>query len=188
VVDGWSRVCGGANVLDDIPDPNHGTLAGGCRVDFTVHVTGPLVVQQVHAALTQFWWRLQASAPGACHDLRASWQALPQAVATAQPKSDRWRRWTPDPRQAPVPGLLPARRLPAPSRIERAYRKAIGEATTEIIIADAAFLPGRKLRRGLGACRHGAGCGCACCCRPVSDVSCSSTRRVRFTGHCWPPV
>jgi len=33
--------------------------------------------------------------------------------------------------------------------IERAYRKAIGEATQEIIIANAYFLPGRKLRRSL---------------------------------------
>ena len=33
--------------------------------------------------------------------------------------------------------------------IERAYRKAIGEARQEIIIANAYFLPGRKLRKGL---------------------------------------
>jgi cardiolipin synthase len=33
--------------------------------------------------------------------------------------------------------------------IERSYRKAIGEATHEIIIANAYFLPGRKLRQGL---------------------------------------
>jgi cardiolipin synthase len=35
------------------------------------------------------------------------------------------------------------------SRIERSYRKAIGEAQSEIIIANAYFLPGRKLRKGL---------------------------------------
>jgi cardiolipin synthase A/B len=35
------------------------------------------------------------------------------------------------------------------TRIERAYRKAIGEASREIIIANAYFLPGRKLRQGL---------------------------------------
>ena len=35
------------------------------------------------------------------------------------------------------------------SRIERSYRKAIGEAREEIIIANAYFVPGRKLRKGL---------------------------------------
>jgi cardiolipin synthase len=35
------------------------------------------------------------------------------------------------------------------SRIERSYRKAIGEARQEIIIANAYFVPGRKLRKGL---------------------------------------
>jgi cardiolipin synthase len=35
------------------------------------------------------------------------------------------------------------------TQIERAYRKAIGEATQEIIIANAYFLPGRKLRSSL---------------------------------------
>ncbi len=35
------------------------------------------------------------------------------------------------------------------TRIERAYRQAIGEAREEIIIANAYFLPGRKLRKGL---------------------------------------
>ena len=33
-------------------------------------------------------------------------------------------------------------------KIERAYRKAIGSAREEIILANAYFLPGRKLRQG----------------------------------------
>jgi cardiolipin synthase len=35
------------------------------------------------------------------------------------------------------------------TRIERAYRQAIGEAQHDIIIANAYFLPGRKIRKGL---------------------------------------
>jgi cardiolipin synthase len=35
------------------------------------------------------------------------------------------------------------------SRIERSYRQAIGEAKQDIILANAYFLPGRKIRRGL---------------------------------------
>ena len=35
------------------------------------------------------------------------------------------------------------------SRIEKAYRRAIGAARHDIIIANAYFVPGRKLRRAL---------------------------------------
>jgi cardiolipin synthase len=58
VVDGQVAFCGGINVLDDYVDPNHGELDAP-RLDFAVRVTGPLV-QDAHAAMAQFWWRLQA--------------------------------------------------------------------------------------------------------------------------------
>ena len=40
------------------------------------------------------------------------------------------------------------------ARIERAYRQAIGSARHEIIIANAYFLPGRRLRKALIHARH----------------------------------
>jgi len=147
VVDGLVAFCGGANVLDDFFDPNHGTLAVA-RLDFTVRVTGPLV-QQVHAVLTQFWWRLQALSTARAHDLRASWQALHQAVATAHPNQTAGSAAPPDTLPGACAGLVLRDNFRHRAQIERAYRKAIGEATTEIIIANAYFLPGRKLRRGL---------------------------------------
>jgi len=149
VVDGLVAFCGGANVLDDFFDPNHGALKVA-RLDFTVRVTGPLV-QEVHAVVSQFWWRLQAVSTARAHDLRASWQAVHQSVVLAHQNQSA----------GPLPpmplngaagaraGLVLRDNLRHRARIERAYRKAIGEATTEIIIANAYFLPGRKLRRGL---------------------------------------
>jgi cardiolipin synthase len=148
VVDGQVAFCGGVNVLDDFFDPNHGALSLP-RLDFSVRVTGPLV-QEVHAVLAQFWWRLQAVRTAQQIDLRATWQALHQAVALARPS----QRTLP---AAVAPGAAAGARaalvlrdnLRHRTQIERAYRKAIGEATQEIIIANAYFLPGRKLRSSL---------------------------------------
>ena len=148
VVDGQVAFCGGVNVLDDFFDPNHGALSLP-RLDFSVRVTGPLV-QEVHAVLAQFWWRLQAVRTAQQIDLRATWQALHQAVALARPS----QRTSP---AAVAPGAAAGARaalvlrdnLRHRTQIERAYRKAIGEATQEIIIANAYFLPGRKLRSSL---------------------------------------
>ena len=148
VVDGQAAFCGGINVLDDYFDPNHGVLSQP-RLDFAVRVTGPLV-QKVHAELAQFWWRLQAVRTAQQVDLRATWQALHQAVALARPN----QLTLPD---AAAPGAAEGARaalvlrdnLRHRAQIERAYRKAIGEATHEIIIANAYFLPGRKLRHSL---------------------------------------
>ena len=146
VVDGQVAFCGGINVLDDFFDPNHGALQLP-RLDFAVRVIGPLV-REVHAVQAQFWWRLQAARTAQQIDLRAAWLALRQAVALAGPSQ------LPSPALAvPAAGamaraaLVLRDNLRHRAQIERAYRKAIGEATHEIIIANAYFLPGRKLRR-----------------------------------------
>ncbi|MDD5332140.1 MAG: cardiolipin synthase ClsB [Rhodoferax sp.] len=152
VVDGTVAFCGGINVLDDFYDPNHGVLDSP-RFDFAVRVTGPLV-QAVHEATAQFWWRLQAASTARSSDFSAAWRALQEAVSLAlQARSEAQAD-----AQAPVPGILEHSthaelvlrdNVRNRSRIERAYRKAIGLARQEIIIANAYFLPGRKLRKGL---------------------------------------
>ena len=147
VVDGLVAFCGGANVLDDFYDPNHGALTVA-RLDFTVRVTGPLV-QEVHAVLTQFWWRLQAASTARAHDLHASWQALHQAVASVRQSQLAGPPQPADAAPGARAGLVLRDNLRHRAHIERAYRKAIGEATSEIIIANAYFLPGRKVRQGL---------------------------------------
>ena len=152
VVDGTLAFCGGINVLDDFHDP-HGVPLASPRFDFSVCVTGPLV-QAVHEATVQFWWRMQAARTVRAADLPQVWQALQDAVrikfqsnfvggaeAGSSPAS---------PLGYPTKADLVLRdNVRNRSRIERSYRQAIGEARHEIIIANAYFLPGRRLRNGL---------------------------------------
>lgn len=147
VIDGQVAFCGGINVLDDWYDPNHGALTAP-RLDFAVRVHGPLV-RSVHEVMVQFWWRLQAVRDVRNIDLAASWRDLEQAVQTALTGRSGWYA---DAEAAPAgarAALLLRDNLRHRSRIERAYRKAIAEAREEIIIANAYFAPGRKLRQAL---------------------------------------
>ena len=154
VIDGQVAFCGGINVLDDWFD-HHDARLPAPRFDFAVRVTGPLV-RSVHEVTAQFWWRLQAVRDVKNIDLAASWHDLEQAVRLAlQARED-----DADGDGSNAAGALAANggcratlllrdNLRHRSRIERAYRKAIGEAHEEIIIANAYFLPGRKLRQAL---------------------------------------
>ena len=146
--------------MDDFFDPNHGTLEFP-RFDFSVRVIGPLV-QTVHEAAARLWWRLQAVRTMTESDFRAAWLALQQAVKAtlASHRLGEIEENSALNPLAPAKAALVLRdNLLNRSRIERSYRKAIGEAQSEIIIANAYFLPGRKLRKGLihAAQRGGSG-------------------------------
>ena len=148
VVDGRVAFCGGINVLDDFRDPNHGPLSEP-RFDFAVRVTGPLV-QAVHEATAQFWWRLQTARNVRDRDFPGAWLALQEAVRLAREDGGGADGGHEDAGQHSARAELLLRdNLRNRSRIERAYRKAIGEAHREVIIANAYFLPGRKLRKAL---------------------------------------
>ncbi|MCA3239581.1 MAG: cardiolipin synthase ClsB [Curvibacter sp.] len=145
LVDGEVAFCGGINVLDDRQDPNHGTLEAP-RLDFSVRVTGPLT-GAMHEVMTQTWLRLQAASEVRDADWPAAWRALQEAMGPG-----RGRRAAPT--AATVqPGaraaLLLRDNIRHRRRIELAYLKAIAQAHEEIIIANAYFLPGRKLRQAL---------------------------------------
>jgi cardiolipin synthase A/B len=151
VVDGEVAFCGGINILDDFHDPHHGALTFP-RLDFAVRVTGPLVFE-VEATMKSLWLRMQAlrdirkaRLTGALDSLRASGvgfgRAKKKAVLGEQPLSRA--------------ALVLRDNLRNRGRIERAYRRAIGRARTEIIIANAYFVPGRKMRQALvSAARRG---------------------------------
>jgi cardiolipin synthase len=148
VIDGQVAFCGGINILDDRHDPYHGPLAQP-RLDFAVQAQGPLV-QEVQAALNQLWWRIQLlrnvrqrQFPQALQALRLAGNPAPggavggvaqqPSVALGMTRAclvlrDNWRH----------------RR-----QIELAYRQAISQARSDILIANAYFLPGRKLRQAL---------------------------------------
>jgi len=144
VLDGQTAFCGGINVLDDWYDPNHGSLKAP-RFDFAVQVRGPLV-QQVHAAMSQFWWRLQATQLARQVDWHGAWEALQQAVQETRQGSSTKLTSTAAGAQAE---LVLRDNLRFRTRIERAYRQALGEARHDILMANAYFLPGRKIRQSL---------------------------------------
>jgi len=141
VIDGHIGFCGGINQLDDWHDPNHGALDSP-RLDFAVRVTGP-IVQDMRSAMEQLWQRTRA--------LR---RLDPQALADAlfHPRKNDTSAPLPVP---PPPGgqaratLLLRDNLLHRRRIEKAYLRAIGRAQREIIIANAYFVPGGRLRRAL---------------------------------------
>ncbi|HNM38950.1 MAG TPA: cardiolipin synthase ClsB [Giesbergeria sp.] len=141
VVDGRVLFCGGINVLDDFHDPNHGSLAAP-RFDFAVQTTGALV-GVASDAMEQLWWRMQAVRDASQRRLPEALQALRAASAAhhAAPDADT----SPGMRAA----LLLRDNVRHRSRIEKAYRRAIAAAREEIIIANAYFVPGRKLRVAL---------------------------------------
>ncbi len=144
VVDGQVAFCGGINVLDDWQDPNHGRLDAP-RFDFAVRVSGPLV-GAVHEVMVRAWWRLQATSNVLDADWPAAWHALQAAVHASRPPHVGEER---GPRPGARAALLLRDNVRHRRRIELAYRKAIGEARVEIIIANAYFLPGRQLRLAL---------------------------------------
>jgi cardiolipin synthase len=151
VVDAQVGFCGGINVLDDYYDPNHGPLSSP-RFDFSLRVAGPLVAQ-MHATMKQLWLRMQAASSlrhaqltGALVALRASQrEAAARAVAPLGQGLPRAKA-----------ALVLRDNLRNRASIEKSYLRAIGRARHEIIIANAYFVPGRRMRQALvSAARRG---------------------------------
>ena len=145
VVDGHTAFCGGINILDDWYDPHHGSLARP-RLDFAVSAQGELV-GHIQDSMSQLWWRLQGAKharerklPQALHSFKSAGLPLP------------WKQPLPLPDGSPPPSraaLLLRDNVLHRTQIERAYLKAIGLARHEVLIANAYFLPGRRLRQAL---------------------------------------
>jgi cardiolipin synthase A/B len=151
VIDEVVGFCGGINILDDYHDPNHGTLVSP-RLDFSLRVEGPLV-QQMHLTMQRQWARIEALGElkrARWSDAFVLWRAgrpgSAQAAPPAQPQGDSNVR----------AALLLRDNLRNRTVIERSYLRAIGRAREEIIIANAYFVPGGRMRRALiNAARRG---------------------------------
>jgi cardiolipin synthase A/B len=124
VVDGRLAFCGGINLLDDHYDPNHGELDEP-RLDFAVRIEGPLVAD-MRDTMTRLWSRLQVTRELRQGDVAGTVQAARAAAALVLRDNFRYRR-----------------------RIESTYRVAIAQARSEILIANAYFVPGVQLQRAL---------------------------------------
>ena len=136
VVDRSVAFCGGINLVDDFIDPNVPEGLEQPRLDYGVSLRGPLVAH-VHNAMSQLWSRIEAvrelrsqDIAGALEALRSADQglALPTHGTVQLVLRDNVRHRT---------------------QIERAYRKAIGAARHDVVVASAYFFPGLRLRRAL---------------------------------------
>ncbi len=148
VVDGREAFCGGINILDDFHDPGYGPQSLP-RLDFAVQVRGALV-RHAQETVARLWWRAQALQVLQRRSKGPSYRLLRKARQSHL-------RWVRFPRRSGVPEvpasagavLLLRDNLGHRHDIEHAYLDAIGAAGIEIVIANAYFLPGRKLRHAL---------------------------------------
>jgi len=154
VVDQHTVFCGGINVLDDFYDPNYGELQAP-RVDFAVAATGPLALEAADA-MALLWWRVQAGYSARQRHMNDAWEKFKAAGYGGRTGTTPLASANGSGGAGPKAALILRDNLRNRSSIERTYRRAIGKAHREIIIANAYFLPGGKLRRALvGAARRG---------------------------------
>lgn len=149
VVDGHTAFCGGINLVDDWVDPHYGVL-GTARLDYAVKVQGPLVADCLHV-MEQFWARVHIAAEldhFRWGQVRKNWQSLRSKPVQSSNAAHVAR--------GAVASLVLRDNLRNRSRIERSYLKAIGAAKSDIVLANAYFLPGIRIRRALAhAARRG---------------------------------
>lgn len=143
VVDGQTAFVGGINIIDDLVDvPNDG-VGPRPRFDFAVRLQGPIVLD-VNNAQSVLWLRMAAR-----HSGRDLGQATRRILAWFQRRrhamADGLEHYTPGMRAT----LLLRDNLRFRQTIENVYLRAIDAARNEILIANAYFFPGRRLRVAL---------------------------------------
>lgn len=147
---------GGINLVDDWRADNGQPLAAP-RLDFAVHVVGPLVGQLRMLAIRQ-WWQLdwfQRDMGERPHwrDFPAYWQEWRAArqVSTANRGDTKTFLSLPETTQHALAALALRDNLRHRRTIEDAYLMAFAEARQEVILANAYFFPGRNFRLALCA-------------------------------------
>ena len=132
VVDGQVAFVGGINIIDDMNTPGHTPP----RVDYAVQVEGQLL-KAIQASVRRLWRRTAWA-----HLRRVKPSKLTGLLPTAA--GNMWAAY------------VTRDNVLHRHDIEAAYLSAIESARSEIIIANAYFLPGRDFRRALaGAARRG---------------------------------
>jgi cardiolipin synthase len=122
VVDSRIAFCGGINLLDDYYDPHSKSHMNQPRLDFAVRLEKNQLVEDVMNTVHQFWGRLEAS-----REFRRNRVSAARGQLNLVLRDNLLHRYD----------------------IQRHYLRAIGHAHQEIIIANAFFFPGRKIRRAL---------------------------------------
>jgi cardiolipin synthase len=145
VIDDKVAFVGGINIIDD---HNYGPLElpeVGPRYDFAVRVRGPLVAQ-IALASARIWFRM-AQLRGLRETAAAFAEVETLTTAARQARREHHS-------DGVAAALLLRDNLRNRRTIEREYLYALGSARHDVIIANAYFLPGHKMRRALLACRE----------------------------------
>jgi cardiolipin synthase len=149
VIDDAAAFVGGINILDDyvdVPDDGQGLRP---RFDFAVRLQGP-IVSDVARAQRSLW-------------LRMAWRRRDDWAAFYRRLTD-WARWRSARQKTAQPVFNPGQRAALLLRdnirfrqtIEDVYVEAIARAENDILVANAYFFPGRRLRKALeSASRRG---------------------------------
>ncbi|MDR6388056.1 cardiolipin synthase ClsB [Paraburkholderia phenoliruptrix] len=145
VIDDQFAYCGGINIVDDYE--NNGETLPYRRWDFAVELRGP-VVNDVRQAFEVQWRRIRVG-----HKPLESLEPDLSPKTTASLGSLRRRRrrrneelWAGG---QPCVAFVARDNLINRRAIEKAYLAAIGQARSEVLLANPYFMPGRKLRRAL---------------------------------------
>ncbi len=145
VVDDAFAYCGGINIVDDFEQD--GIRLPHSRWDFAVELHGP-VVSDVRVAFDLQWRRIRLG-----HRPRPT---PPVAGATPQAATDQFVRARRRTRQGdlraagePCVAFVARDNIVNRRAIEKSYLTAIGQARSEVLLANPYFMPGRKLRRAL---------------------------------------
>lgn len=125
VIDGRMAFVGGINIIDDYNVPDREPP----RIDYAVSIEGDLV-PQIRASARGLWRRI-------------AWSHLRRVEARTVPSHKAELAKTMQAAYAIRDNLLHRQ------DIERAYLKAIKSAKSEILIANAYFIPGKRFRKAL---------------------------------------
>ena len=150
VVDGLIGFVGGINFEDDYSTADPDIRATDPRYDYAVRVMGPTVSDLVEA-LDLLWLRTRSWQPLHLKQLRTRLRYFKRHRASSRTASGVSSTVTPANIRAAV---ILRDNLRYRHTIESAYLFHIASAKNEIIIANAYFLPGGKLRRALIDAAH----------------------------------
>ncbi len=142
VVDGQVAFVGGINIIDDLDDVPHDGTGPRPRFDVAVSVRGP-IVPQIDSEQSLLWLRM---APKHGNDMQRTYQRVRHWFLRRQRVlSEHMPVFDPGVRAA----FLLRDNLRFRQTIENVYLQGIETARGDILIANAYFFPGMRLRRAL---------------------------------------
>ncbi len=142
IIDGRLAFVGGINIIDDLEDVPDDGVGPRPRFDFAVRLQGPILVD-IERTLSRLWlrmaWRRRDDWTGFYQRLKVWSRRRTRVMAQRAPHFEPGMR----------AALLLRDNIRFRQTIENVYIDAIGRARREILLANAYFFPGRRLRLAL---------------------------------------